>query len=123
MPLRLIPEVFDPLDGVAPLGEFLRGVDPEGLERRNVEHVVGLVAVAVDDAVWDHFLLDDAYEGLALGVRHDLGVHLAAALQEAENGRFSSGTAPALALADAAEVAFVDFDLALESSSEDISII
>ena len=47
-------------------------------------------------------------------VGNHLGVDPAATLEDAEDRHFASSAAAALALTGAAEIAFVDFDLALE---------
>ena len=80
MTLGLIPEILDAVDMVLVIGEQLGVVDAVVLEARYVEHVVGAEGIGVDDAVGDDLVLDDGLQCLALGVRDDLGIDLAAAL-------------------------------------------
>ncbi len=47
--LGLVPEILDAIDVVVTVGEELRMVDPEVVEVRHVQLVVGLPAVGVDD--------------------------------------------------------------------------
>ena len=51
MPLRLVPEVLDPVDVVPLVREQLGVVDPQVMEIRDVERVVACQAIRVDDAI------------------------------------------------------------------------
>src|ERR1035437_9991692 len=77
MTLGLIPEVLDAVDVVLLIGEQLGVVDAVVLEAGYIEHVVGAEGIGVDDAVGNNLVLDDGLQGLALGVRDDLGIDLA----------------------------------------------
>ena len=116
MTLRLAPKILDPVDVVLALRKVLLVVDPVMPKGGNVQHIVRAVAVGVNHAVGDDLLLHDPHQRLSLGVGNDLRVDLAASLQKPENRCFSGGSASPLAFSDAAEVAFVDFDFALERS-------
>src|ERR1700722_5873299 len=84
--LGLIPEVLDAVDMVFLIGEELRMIDAEVLEAGYIENVVGTEGVGVDDAVGDDLVLEDGLQGLALGVRDDLRIDLAAAFEQAKHG-------------------------------------
>ena len=112
MTLGLIPEVLDAIDVVLLIGEQLGVVDAVVLETRYIEHVIGTKGIGVDDTVGDNLVFDDGLQRLALGVRDDLGVDLAAAFEQAKHGNLATRPATALSLAMATEVALVDFDLA-----------
>ena len=116
MPLRLAAEVFDPVDVVMPVGEFLFVVDPLVVEPRGVEHVVADPAVAIGHAVWAHLAQDKWCQRGAFDVRDNLGMDLVAALQQPENRGFSDRTRTALALVVAAEIALVNLDLTFDQS-------
>ena len=79
MTLGLIPEVLDAVDVVLLIGEQLGVVDAVVLEAGYIEHVVRTEGIGVDDAVGDYLVFDDSLQRLALGVRDDLGIDLAAA--------------------------------------------
>ena len=79
MTLGLIPEVLDAVDVVLLIGEELGVVDAVVLEAGYIEHVVRTEGIGVDDAVGDYLVFDDSLQRLALGVRDDLGIDLAAA--------------------------------------------
>ena len=112
MTLRLVPKVFDAVDVVLSIGEELRVIDAPMMKIRNVQRIVRSERVGIDDAVGRHFFFDDRQHRFSLGVRHDGRKDLAATLQKAENGHFSSRTSAALAFTRAAKVAFIGFDLA-----------
>lgn len=59
MPLRLVPEILDPVDMVAVLCKQLGMIDPKMLESRGIENIIGLPAVRIDNAVRHHIALDD----------------------------------------------------------------
>ena len=73
--------------------------------------VVAAPAIGVDDGTGVHPSADDALQGRPRAVRHDLGVDLALALQDAEDDRLAVGAAPAPARDPARpEDAFIDLD-------------
>ena len=59
--LRLVPEILNAVDVVPLVGKELGMVDPQVLEIRDIQHIVGLPAVGIYDAIGDDFALDDRY--------------------------------------------------------------
>jgi hypothetical protein len=51
MPLRLVPEVVDAVDVIAVCGKEFRVVDPDMVEVRDVQDIVGPKAIREDDTV------------------------------------------------------------------------
>jgi hypothetical protein len=49
MPLRLVPEVLNPVDMVSLIDEPLRVIDPNVVEIRNVQGIIARKAVRVDE--------------------------------------------------------------------------
>src|ERR1035438_6443231 len=98
MTLGLIPEVLDAVDVILLIGEQLGVVDAVVLETGYIEHVVGTEGIGVDDAVGNDLVLDDGLQRLALCVRDDLGIDLAAAFEQAKHGNLAARPAAALAL-------------------------
>ena len=62
MALGLVPKIFNPVDVVAVLGEQFRVIDPDVMEVRDIENIIGLEAIRVDDAVRPYLALNDGYE-------------------------------------------------------------
>ena len=69
--LGLIPEVFNAINVIAPVGEELGVVDAHVMEVAHVESVVGLERIGVYDTVGLHLLLDDGQYSRCAGVRDD----------------------------------------------------
>ena len=57
--LCLVPEILDTVDMVVGICKKYRVVNSEMLEVRNIQHIVGLPAVRIDDAVRHDFALND----------------------------------------------------------------
>jgi hypothetical protein len=57
--LCLVPEILDSVDVIMGIREEFGVVDPKMLEVRNIQHIVGLPAVRIDNAVRDHFALNN----------------------------------------------------------------
>jgi len=117
MTLGLVPEVFNAVDVIAAVGEQLGVIDAEVFEGRDIQYVIGWEGVGVDDAVGHNLVLDDGFQGLALGIRDDLRIDLSAAFEQAKHGDLTARSSSALALAVSAKVALVDFDLAKQRRS------
>ena len=111
MPFGLVPEVLDPIDVVVSISEELRVVDSHVVKITDIKGIVGLESVGVNDAIGNHFLLDDRQDSLGFGVRDDGRVNLPTPLQEPEDRDLASCPSATLALANASEVAFIRFDL------------
>jgi hypothetical protein len=62
MALRLVPEILDTIDVIVSVCKEYGVVDSEMLEVRYIQHVIGLPAVRIDDAVRDYFALNDWYQ-------------------------------------------------------------
>jgi len=108
------PEAFDAVDVGLPLGELIPAViDSQVLAITDIDQaVVTAPVVGVDHALGFHFA---SYNRLQRGfgaVRHDLGVDLAVALEDAEDDRLARSTASSLPLdVSCTEERFIDFDL------------
>ena len=63
MALCLVPEILDSVDVITGVGKEFGVVDSKMLEVRNIQHIVGLPAVGINDAVRDDFALNDRYQG------------------------------------------------------------
>ena len=59
VPLRLVPKILNTVDVIPLVGKELGMVDPEVLEVRYIQHIVGLPAVGIYNAVGNDFPLDD----------------------------------------------------------------
>ena len=114
VPLGLVPEILDPVDVVPAVCKQFRVIYAVVFERTDIQRVVAAPAICVDDAVRNHLAFDDGHEGGPLRVRNDTCIDLSPTLEQAEDRDFPCGTSPACALAPAAEVAFVHFDLTAE---------
>ena len=113
--LRLVPEILNAVDVVPLVGKELGMVDPQVLEVRDIQHIVGLPAVGIYDAVGDDLALDDRYQGIGSGVGNDLRIDPPSALQQAENRDFPRRATTALALAPPAEIGLVHLDLTTDN--------
>ena len=86
-------------------------IDPNVVDVRYVERVVACPDVRVDDAIWQDHAVYDRHQGLGAGVGDHLGVDLAAALEDAEDGNLAGGATATLPLSFATEVTFIGLDL------------
>lgn len=76
-PLRLIPNVLNPIDVVAPLRHKGPAViDTLVMKLRDSRHIVPPKAIGVDEAVRRHFFSEDGNPGRRVGVRADGRIHL-----------------------------------------------
>ncbi len=64
MPFGLVPEILDPVDMVAALGKEFRVVDPDVMEVRYIENIIGPEAVRIDDAIGPYLALGDGNKRL-----------------------------------------------------------
>ena len=108
----LAPEVLDAVDMVSPLGEKLAMVDAHVAELGHVEHVVGLETVAIDHGIGLNARPDDREERCRSNVWDDHRMHLAAPLEQSEDGNLAGSAAPPFALSVPAEIALIDLHLA-----------
>ena len=108
------PEAFDAVDVVLSARELvLVMMDAVVLVAAQHQAVVGLPAVGINGGFRKHLSLYNRHQCLLGAVVHDLREDLPSALEQADNGRFSTRAAPALAAHPTRpEVAFVHFDLA-----------
>mgnify|MGYP003711038995 CR=1 FL=1 len=86
-------------------------IDPNVVEVRYVEHVVACPGVRIDDAIRHDHTVYDGHQGVRAGVGDHLGVDLAAALEDAEDGNLAGGATATLPLSFATEVTFIGLDL------------
>src|SRR5713226_6534018 len=109
--LGLIPEVLDAVDVLSPVGEVLRMVDAHVMKLRDIQHVVGRMAVGVNHAVRPYFPPDNGQESFFSGVGGGQRIHFTATREQTKHGNFSSGPATAWALAHATKVTLIHFNL------------
>jgi len=107
------PEALDAIDVVFSAGELvLVMVDAVMLVAAQDEAVIGLPAVGINGGLGKHLALDDRHQGLLGAVLDDLGENLAAALEQADDGRLAARATPAFAAHPARpKVTFVDLHL------------
>ena len=79
------------------------------VELAHVQRVVTAEAAGIDNAVRSDFPLDDRHQCGYAEIVYQLGVHPAAALEDAEYGHFAGSTTTPLALAHVTKVALVQF--------------
>ncbi len=113
-PFGLAPEVLDAVDMIFLVGKQFAVIDAEVMELRDIDGVIRFPAIGIDDGIGLYLAVDDRHQARAGRVRDDLGVDLAAALENAEDGDLAGGAAPAIAFAVAAEIALIQLDLAVE---------
>lgn len=113
MPLGLVPEVFDAVDVVSmAIGELSLMVDPAMAKARDIELIVGEVAIGIDHGIQHYLGVYDGNHGRPRRIRQHLGVDPLAALEDAEHRHLARRSAASLASAAAAKIALVDLDLA-----------
>jgi len=108
--LRLVPKIHNAIDMVFAFSKLLRVIYTEVLEGRYIQDIVYPRAVAVDYAIGNDSLLNDAHQRPLLCIGNHLGVNFASTLQETKYGRFSGCAESTLAFTDAAKVTFVHLD-------------
>ena len=54
-----MPEIFDSINVIVPVGEELEMVDPHVMKVAHIESIVGPERIGVNNAVWCHFFVDD----------------------------------------------------------------
>src|SRR5713101_1346226 len=109
--LGLIPEVLDAVDVLFPVGEVLRMVDAHVMKLRDIQHVVGRMAVGVNHAVRPYFPPDNGQESFFSGVGGRQRIQINAALEPTKHGNFSSRPTTSRALAHATKVTLIHFNL------------
>ena len=114
MTLGLIPEVFNAINVIAPVGEELGVVDAHVMEVAHVESVVGLERIGVYDTVGLYLLPDYRQQCRGAGVGDDGSEDFSAPLEQAEDRDLASSSSPPLAFASASEVALVGLDFSAE---------
>ena len=108
------PEPLNPVDMVlAAIGQCLGMVQAMVLAPA-FQRVVAPEGVGVVDRALPRVLPDVSHQFIGGHPFHDFGVDPAIALQKAEYNAFPGGSSPALALAPAAEVGLVNFNLAFQ---------
>src|SRR2546426_12746243 len=109
--LGLIPEVLDAVDVLSPVGEVLRMVDAYVMKLRDIQHIVGRMAISVNHAVRPYFSPDNRQESFFCGVCGRQRIHFTAALEQTKHGNFSSLPTTTPALAHATKAKLIHFNL------------
>ena len=90
------PEALNAIDVIFSAGELvLVMVDAVLLVATQDEAVIGLPAVGINGGLGKHLALDDRHQGLLGAVFDDFGEDLAAALEQADDGRLAARSTPA----------------------------
>src|SRR5260370_16539278 len=92
--LGLVPEVLDAVDVFFSVGEVLRMVDAHVMKLRDIQHVVGRMAIGVNHAVRPYFPPDNRQESFFSGVCGRQRIHFPAALEQTKHGNFSPPPPP-----------------------------
>ena len=108
------PESFQPVDIYFPVGKPFFMVDREVAIPAEHERIVRLVPVGVNDAAAPYGLNGKAEKRFSAHVPDRFHPDDALALQDTEYGNFTGCAASAFAFSFAAEVTFVQFDLAAQ---------
>ena len=112
VPFRLVPEVLNAVDVVIPVCKEFRMIDPHMVEVSDIELVISAEAVGVDNAVRLHFTGNYRNQRVRLRILHRQDEDASATLQKTEHRDLARCAAATLSLPYAAEITFVDFDLA-----------
>ena len=79
--------------------------------------VIATQAIRVNNTVRHDFLFDNRHQSIGLGIIYDNGIDPSVAFQNAEDNHFSCRTATASAFTPSAEIAFVQLNGTLKTSS------
>ena len=110
MPLRLVPEIFDPIDVSTAVDKRPLVVDPLVTEFGNIQYVMGSIAICVDNAIGLDALTNDANKRPRPGIGYHPRIDFSIPFEQAKHRHFAGGAASPFALADATKIAFIDLD-------------
>ena len=79
--------------------------------------VITAQTIGINNTVRHDFLFNNRHQSIRLGIIYDNGIDPSVAFQNAEDNHFSCRTATASAFTPSAEIAFVQLDEALKTSS------
>ena len=82
-----------------------------------VQLVVAAQTIGINNAVRHDFLFDNSHQSIGLGIICDNGIDPSVAFQNAKDNHFSCRTATTSAFTPSAEIAFVQLDGTLKTSS------
>ena len=91
-------------------------VDPVVFEFGNIKRIVPLPTVRIDDAVRDHFALDDRRQSCTRGIGNDLGVNFSTPLKKTKYRDFPCRTPSTFTFTLAAEIALIHLDFPTKHS-------
>ena len=114
MTLGLAPEVLDPIDVVAAVGEPLPVVDALVSKLRHIKNIVGSKAIGADNGVWLDSTAHDRHQGSSCRIGNDESMDFASTLQKPEHRHLAGSTSASLSLAPPTEIALVNLDFAGE---------
>jgi len=117
MSLSLVPKVLNAVDMAFLFDECFRMIDPNVVELRNIQHIVGSEAIGIHDAVRLDAISNNSQQSLCLSVLNHHSVDPAATLEETENGHLTGRSSTSLAFSNTSEVAIIDFDLTCKERS------
>ena len=113
----LIPKILNAVDMVLEVCKLLGMVDAIMDETAHVQLVVAAQAIRVNNTVRHDFLFDNRHQSIRLGIIHHNGIDTSVAFQNAKDNHFSCRAATASAFTPSAEIAFVQLDGTLKTSS------
>jgi hypothetical protein len=108
----IAPEALDSIDVSFSIGELIGTViDPQMLAKTDIDQsIIASPAIGMDHRIRFDMTANDRLQRGFGTIRHDFGVDLAMAFEQAEHDRFAiSATAPLTANPACAEIRFIDF--------------
>ena len=113
----LIPKILNAVNVVLTVCKFLGMVDAVMDKTAHVQLVVAAQTIGINYAVRHDFLFDNRHQSIRLGIIHYNDIDPSVAFQNAEDNHFSCRTATTSAFTPSAEIAFVQLDGTLKTSS------
>ena len=97
--------------------KFLGMVDAVMDETAHVQLVVAAQTIGINNTVRHDFLFDNRHQSIGLGIIYDHGIAPSVAFQNSKDNHFACRTATTSAFTPSAEIAFVQLDGTLKTSS------
>ncbi len=111
--LDLRPKAFDAVCvGIATYKHAFAVRYAQVIESALCKPVVHRIFIGVDRRIKRNSIVNEGYHGAGLRVWHDFGLHFPCALNSTHNRGFTSRTTSTLTLANAADIGFVNFNIA-----------
>ena len=111
MSFGLIPKILYPVDMIVFVCKLLRMVDAHMLKLSYIQHIIRMIRIRVNNAVWNNLFVHNVKQGVGFGVCNHLGVDFASSLEDAKYGHFSTSAPPTFAFSFATKITLIHFDL------------